>query len=73
MTVFDIAAALTGERTMTKDTGGRRRPSRDEIAALAYRVYERRGRQDGQDVGDWLASERELMHLYQSTRKGDRS
>ena len=61
MTFFDIATALTGERTMTKDTGGRRRPSRDEIAALAYHLYEKRGRQDGEDIGDWLASERELL------------
>ena len=61
MTFFDMETALTGERTMTKDTGGRRRPSRDEIAALAYQLYEKRGRQDGEDLGDWLASERELL------------
>jgi Protein of unknown function (DUF2934) len=64
MTRSDIAAALTGEGSMTKDTGGRERPSRDEIARLAYHFYETRGRRDGQDVDDWLAAEQELAHHY---------
>jgi len=64
MTVFDIAAILTGQRTMTKYTGGRERPSRNEIAERAYHFYERRGRQDGHDVDDWLSAERELTHHY---------
>jgi hypothetical protein len=64
MTVFDIAAILTGQRTMTKYTGGRERPSRNEIAERAYHFYERRGRQDGHDVDDWLSAERELAHHY---------
>jgi Protein of unknown function (DUF2934) len=54
MTIEDIAAALTGERVFTKYTGGDERPSRDEIARLAYHLYETRGRRDGQDV-DGLA------------------
>jgi hypothetical protein len=49
---------------MTKDTGGRERPSRDEIARLAYYFYETRGRRDGLDVDDWLAAEQELRHHY---------
>jgi hypothetical protein len=64
MTRSDIAAALTGEATMTKDTGGRERPSRDEIASLAYQLYETRGRSDGGDVDDWLSAEQELTHHY---------
>jgi hypothetical protein len=36
MMLSDIATTLTGERMMTKYTGGRERPSRDEIARLAY-------------------------------------
>lgn len=64
MTFFSYAASLTGEGTMSKDTVGRSRPSRDEIADRAYQRYEERGRQDGRDVDDWLASERELMHHY---------
>jgi len=65
MTISDIAPALTGERMTTKNTGGRERPSRDEIARLAYHFYETRGRRDGQDVDDWLSAERELTHHYQ--------
>jgi hypothetical protein len=65
MTRSDIAAALTGEGMMTKYTGGRGRPSPDEIARLAYQFYETRGRQDGNDVDDWLTAERELTHHFQ--------
>jgi hypothetical protein len=59
------AAVLTGEQVMNKDTGDGERPSRDEIARLAYEFYEVRGRQDGDDVADWLAAERQLSHHYQ--------
>lgn len=62
MILSDIAASLTGDRLLAKDTGGRERASRDEIARLAYHFYERRGRRHGQDVDDWLAAEQELAH-----------
>ena len=64
MTISDIAVTLAGERMMTKYTGGHERPSRDEIARLAYHFYETRGRRDGHDVDDWLSAERELAHHY---------
>ena len=60
----DIAAALTGEGMVTKYTGGRERPLRDEIARLAYQFYETRGRRDGHDVDDWLSAEQELTRHY---------
>jgi len=60
MTLSDIAVTLTGERMVTKYTGGRARPTRDEVARLAYEFYETRGRGDGQDVDDWLAAEQQL-------------
>ncbi|HJZ73662.1 MAG TPA: DUF2934 domain-containing protein [Vicinamibacterales bacterium] len=60
MMMSDIAALLTGERMLTKYTGGVEPPSRDEIARLAYHFYERRGRRHGQDLDDWLAAEQEL-------------
>jgi hypothetical protein len=63
MTISDIVT-LRGERMMTKDTGGRERPSRDEIARLACRFYETRGRRDGRDVDDWLSAEQELTRHY---------
>lgn len=62
MTIFDIAAVLTGERMLAKNTGDRARPSQDEIARLAYELYESRGREDGQDIEDWLSAERQLTH-----------
>ena len=64
MTLSDIAVTLTGERMVTKYTGGRARPTRDEVARLAYEFYETRGRRDGQDVDDWLAAEQQLTHHY---------
>jgi hypothetical protein len=63
MTLSDIAATLTGERMLIKYTGGRERPSQDEIARLAYHFYETRGRR-GQDVDDWLSADRELTRHY---------
>jgi hypothetical protein len=57
---FNIEAALTGEGMMAKDTGGAEPPSRDEIARLAYHLYEARGRRDGQDFDDWLDAEQRL-------------
>ena len=39
------------------------------IAALAYELYERRGRADGFDVEDWLKAE-ELMALQASGLQG---
>jgi hypothetical protein len=64
MTNSDITAILTGERMMTKYTGGRDHPSRDEIARLAYTFYEARGRRDGQDIDDWLSAEQLLTRHY---------
>jgi hypothetical protein len=64
MALSDIAASLTGKRSLAKYTGGRERPSRDEIARLAYHFYETRGRRHGQDVDDWLSAEQELTHHY---------
>lgn len=31
------------------------------IAALAYELYEQRGRRDGHDVEDWLMAERRVL------------
>jgi hypothetical protein len=64
MMMSDIEAALTGEGTMTKYTGGHERPSPDEIARLAYHFYETRGRCEGNDLDDWLSAERELEQHY---------
>ena len=67
MKIATLPAALTHERLMLKYTGGscHRRPSREEIARLAYHFYEARGRRGGSAVDDWLSAERELTHHYQ--------
>jgi hypothetical protein len=56
-----LATYLTGERWMAKDTT-QRNPSHDEIAHLAYQLYEVRGRQDGHDVADWRLAEDRLRN-----------
>ena len=43
MMSYDIGAILTGERMLTKYTGDPERPSPDEIARLAYHLYEKGG------------------------------
>jgi hypothetical protein len=49
---------------MGKNTGGRLCPTHDEIALLAYSLYESRGRQEGHQMEDWLRAEQELVHHY---------
>jgi hypothetical protein len=60
-----ITAPLAPECLMLKYTGGRDRPSREEIARLAYCLYEKRGGRDGHALDDWLSAEQELMRHYQ--------
>jgi len=67
MMTSDITAILMGERMLTKFTGGTEPPSREEIARLAYHLYETRGRGNGQDVDDWLAAEDALTHHSRRT------
>ena len=71
MTLTDITTTLTRERvsdgaccSLAKYTGGRGRPSQDDLARLAYRIYEARKRRHGHDVDDWLSAEQELIHRY---------
>ena len=48
----------------------RRTSSRhEEIARIAYCLYESRGRQDGHDMEDWLRAEQELA-FQESARLG---
>lgn len=63
--VADIVIAnVTGEGTMGKYTGSRLHPTHDEIAQLAFSLYESRGQQDGHHLEDWLRAEQELMRHY---------
>jgi hypothetical protein len=49
---------------MGKNIGRRLYPTHDEIALLAYSLYESRGRQEGHQMEDWLRAEQELVHHY---------
>ena len=49
---------------MGKNTGRRLYPTHDEIALLAYSVYESRGRQEGHQMENWLRAEQQLVHHY---------
>jgi len=49
---------------MGKKTGRRLYPTHDEIAQLAYSLYESRGRQEGHQLEDWLRAEQELVRHY---------
>ena len=39
-------------------------PTREEIELRAYQIYVERDGAPGQDVGDWLQAERELVEKY---------
>jgi hypothetical protein len=63
--VADIVASyVTGEWSKGDYTGGRTAPTHDEIAHLAFSLYESRGRQDGHAMEDWLRAEQELVRHY---------
>ncbi|PYV96227.1 MAG: hypothetical protein DMG86_20755, partial [Acidobacteria bacterium] len=47
-----------------KYTGRRTFPTHDEIAQLAFSLYEARGRQDGHQMEVWLRAEQELVRHY---------
>jgi hypothetical protein len=55
---------LPDEALMTRNTGSRERASREDIAQLAYHLWEARGRPAGSDVEDWLSAERELAYHF---------
>jgi hypothetical protein len=48
---------------------GRISPTHDEIAQLAFSLYESRGRQDGHHIEDWLRAEQELVLALRVTAK----
>ena len=63
--VADIVAAdTTGELGMGKYTGRHFTPTQNEIAQLAFGLYESRGRQDRRDIEDWVRAEQELVRHY---------
>lgn len=59
--VIEHAIALSD---MGKNTGRRLYPTHDEIAQLAFSLYESRGREEGHELEDWLRAEQELVRHY---------
>ena len=55
---------MPGERGRGEDTGRGLSPTDDEIAQLAFSLYESRGRQEGHHIEDWLRAEQELVWHY---------
>ncbi|HEU5401032.1 MAG TPA: DUF2934 domain-containing protein [Terriglobales bacterium] len=54
-------ATNTAERGIGKDIDRPTSPTHDEIALLAFSLYESRGRQDGRAMEDWVQAEQQLM------------
>ena len=59
-----VTSQAEGEWQMGRYTGGRRAPTHDEIARLAYSLYESRGLADGYRMEDWLRAEQQLVRHY---------
>jgi len=59
-----VLAYATGEEGMGVYTGRHLAPTHEEIARLAFSLYETRGRQDGHHIDDWLRAEKELRRHY---------
>ena len=64
MDLTDIAASLTGERSLAKCTGRREHPSRDEIARLLTSSIRHAAGGRATTSMNWLSAEQEHMHHY---------
>jgi len=60
-----IVSYITSKRWTERRTGHAARLAHDEVATLAYRLFEARGRLDGNDLDDWRFAERELRRYYE--------
>jgi len=59
-----VTSQAAGEG-MGRYTGDRLAPTHDEIAQLAYYLYELRGREVGYHIEDWLRAEQQLIDHYE--------
>jgi hypothetical protein len=60
-------AAIAEESAAIYPDTNEGRPTPDEIAAEAYRIYMGRGGSDGRDMDDWLEAERRLSAERRTT------
>ncbi len=54
-------ASATGEKAGQTDGASKGAQAQDRIARRAYELFERRDRQEGAALEDWLNAERELV------------
>jgi DNA-binding NtrC family response regulator len=52
--------------TLMVSSHGAIRPTRDDIAHLAYELYEQRGRANGRDWDDWFQAETEFRPMLEA-------
>ena len=50
--------AIAVKRAQVQQENGTRNVDAEEVARVAYSLYEQRGREDGHDLEDWLEAER---------------
>jgi hypothetical protein len=60
-------------RTINADSGESALDLEEQIRCRAYELYERREREDGHEVEDWLQAEAEIAREKQSRSKSSRS
>ena len=70
-TCSPVAHALQNRRSMqtltspmNSNDGAMRKPTHDEIAGAAYRLYLEQGTQHGHDLDDWLRAEQLLQNQF---------
>lgn len=56
-----VSAPGAGPRDSTPSDTHQPEDVHARIAALAYQLYEQRGREDGHEVEDWLAAEQRIL------------
>lgn len=56
-------------RTIMENSRQQQKPSHDEIARMAYQLWEQRGHPQGYDVELWLEAERQIASLGKPSRE----
>ena len=62
------AASASGSHSKTSEPGQAERSSQEDIAKLAYALWQRRGSPEGSPEADWVAAEQELS-LHANTKE----
>jgi hypothetical protein len=60
---------MNSNTSASKNSNRATRPAHDQIAALAYQLFEENDRQDGHDVEHWLKAERLLTQNREASER----